>query len=118
MSRPQADIDWDIVSEYLEAGCSGAEIAAMLGISAATLYDRCQTDNGLMFSEYSQQKKEKGDLILKKVQFESAIKDKDRTMLIWLGKQRLGQKEKAEQDIKVEGGINILFKPANEGSNG
>ncbi len=37
---------------------------------------------------------------------------------IWLGKQRLGQKEKAEQDIKVEGGINITFKPANEGSNG
>jgi len=46
-------IDWNLVGEYLEAGCSGAEIAAMLGISAATLYDRCQTDNGLMFSEYS-----------------------------------------------------------------
>jgi len=37
-------------------------------------------------------------------------------MLIWLGKQRLGQKEKAEQDIKVDGGINIIFKPVNETS--
>ena len=114
MSRPQAEINWDIVAEYLEAGCSGAEIAAMLGISAHTLYDRCLTDNGIMFSEYSQQKREKGDLILKKVQFEAAIKDKDRSMLIWLGKQRLGQKEKGEQDIKVDGGINIVFKPAHE----
>lgn len=116
MSRPQADINWGLVEEYLIAGCSGAEIAAMIGISAPTLYDRCQTDNGLMFSEYSQQKREKGDLILKKVQYETAIKDKDRTMLIWLGKQRLGQKEKAEQDIKVDGGINIVFKPADERS--
>lgn len=116
MSRPQADINWELVEEYLVAGCSGAEIAAMIGVSAATLYDRCQTDNGLMFSEYSQQKREKGDLILKKVQYETAIKDKDRTMLIWLGKQRLGQKEKAEQDIKVDGGINIVFKPADERS--
>lgn len=116
MSRPQADINWELVEEYLVAGCSGAEIASMIGVSAPTLYDRCQTDNGLMFSEYSQQKREKGDLILKKVQYETAIKDKDRTMLIWLGKQRLGQKEKAEQDIKVDGGINIIFKPADERS--
>jgi hypothetical protein len=116
LSRPQADINWDLVAEYLEAGCSGAEIASMIGVSAPTLYDRCQIDNGLMFSEYSQQKREKGDSLLRKVQFEAAIKDKDRTMLIWLGKQRLGQKEKAEQDIKVDGGINIVFKPANENS--
>jgi transposase-like protein len=116
LSRPQADINWELVAEYLEAGCTGTEIAAMLGISAPTLYDRCQTDNGMMFSEFSQEKKQKGDLILKKVQFEAAIKDKDRTMLVWLGKQRLGQKEKAEQDIKVDGGINIIFKPAYEGS--
>lgn len=100
--RPQADIDWSYVDEMLEANCSGAEIAASIGISAHTLYDRCQTDKGLMFSEYSQQKKEKGDLLLKKAQFDAAIKDKDKAMMIWLGKQRLGQRDKMEQDLNAK----------------
>lgn len=111
-------IDWNLVAEYLEAGCSGVEIAAQLGVHENTLYQRCKSDLDKDFVAYKQEKQASGDSILRKVQYEAAIKDKDRTMLIWLGKQRLGQKEKAEQDIKVDGGINILFKPANEGSNG
>lgn len=100
--RPEANIDWAVVDELLEAGCSGAEIAAAIGVSAHTLYDRCQTDNEMMFSEYSQRKKEKGDSILKKVQFEAAVKDKDKAMMIWLGKQRLGQKDKVESEINAK----------------
>lgn len=108
--RPQANIDWNIVDEYLVAGCSGNEIAAMLGINHHTLYDRCLTDNGLMFSEYSQQKKEKGDSLLRKAQFDAAVTDKDRAMLIWLGKQRLDQRDKA--DLKHQGDLEnpVIFQ--------
>ncbi len=111
-------IDWDLVAEYLMAGCSGVEIAAQIGVHENTLYQRCKLDLGIDFVAFKQEKQAAGESLLRKVQFDAAIKDKDRAMLIWLGKQRLGQKEKAEQDIKVEGGINITFKPANEGSNG
>ena len=116
MSATPAHIDWDAVAEYLMAGCSGVEVAAQLGIHENTLYQRCKTDLGVEFVAFKQEKQASGDSILKKVQFEAAIKDKDRSMLIWLGKQRLGQKEKGEQDIKVDGGINIVFKPAHETS--
>ena len=116
MSATPAHIDWDVVVEYLMAGCSGVEVAAQLGIHENTLYQRCKTDLGVEFVAFKQEKQASGDSILKKVQFEAAIKDKDRSMLIWLGKQRLGQKEKGEQDIKVDGGINIVFKPAHETS--
>ena len=116
MSATPAHIDWDVVAEYLMAGCSGVEVAAQLGIHENTLYQRCKTDLGVEFVAFKQEKQASGDSILKKVQFEAAIKDKDRSMLIWLGKQRLGQKEKGEQDIKVDGGINIVFKPAHETS--
>lgn len=99
--RPQANIDWEVVDELLISGCTGTEIAAFLGIAPPTLYDRCESDNGVKFSEYSQEKKAKGDSLLRKVQFDAAYKDKDKTMMIWLGKQRLGQRDKQEQDIKM-----------------
>jgi hypothetical protein len=109
-------IDWELVGEYLMAGCSGVEVAAQLGIHENTLYQRCKSDLGVDFVAFKQEKQASGESLLRKVQFDAAIKDKDRAMLIWLGKQRLGQKEKGEQDIKVDGGINIVFKPANETS--
>ncbi len=96
IGRPKADIDWNKVNKLLEAGCSGAEIAANFGINPATLYDRCQTDNGKMFSEYSQEKQSKGDSLLRKAQFDKALSG-DNTMLVWLGKNRLNQRENKEE---------------------
>lgn len=94
--QPKAIIDWKKVDDLLIAGCSGREIAGQLGIYHGTLYDRCFTDNGIQFSEYSQQKYSKGDALLRATQFAKALgknKDADNTMLIWLGKQRLKQRE-------------------------
>lgn len=111
MGRPEAVIDWDEVDQLLEAGCSGAEIAASIGMSADGFYDRCQADHGILFSLYSQQKRSKGDSMLRKVQFDAAIKDKDRAMLIWLGKQRLGQTDKSQVDQNVKGNVSIIVNP-------
>lgn len=94
--RPKADIDWKKVDELLISGCSGAEIAGYFGLNPATLYDRCQTDNKKMFSEYSQEKTAKGDSILRAHQYAKALgltEKGDNTLLIWLGKCRLKQRE-------------------------
>lgn len=88
----------------------------MIGVCEDTLYNRCRTDLNQEFSAFKQEKQAAGESLLRKIQFETATKDKDKSMLIWLGKQRLGQKERGEQDIKVDGGINIVFKRADEGS--
>ncbi len=93
--RPKADINWHYVAEMCEAGGNGVGIAATLGIDEGTLRKRCETDNKCTFSEFSQLKKAKGDELLKCKQFEVAMSG-DKTMLIWLGKQRLGQAEKQE----------------------
>ena len=109
--RPEVNIDWKIVDSLLEADCEGTEIAAYLGIAPNTLYNRCKSDNKCNFSEYLQQKKAKGNSLLKVKQFEAAVKDKDRSMLIWLGKQRLGQKDKSEVEntVKIEPIKGITF---------
>lgn len=98
--RPKMTIDWNIVNPMLEAGCSGEEIAAFLGCNADTLYLRCKKDHNMVFSAYLQIKAAKGDSLLRMRQFEVAYKDKDKAMLIWLGKNRLGQKDKKEIEVK------------------
>jgi IS30 family transposase len=85
-------IDWKEVDKYLEAGCSGIQIAATLGCHKDTLYSRCIQEHSCSFADYSARKKAKGDSMLHYEQFKLAMKG-DRSMLIWLGKQRLDQKE-------------------------
>lgn len=93
-------IDWDIVDSLIEAGCDGVHVAAYFGIHPDTLYNRCKEDKQTDFSAYKAEKRAKGDLKLFVAQFDSAIKDKDRGMLIWLGKQRLNQSDKMQNDNK------------------
>jgi hypothetical protein len=98
MGRPKAHIDWGEVGRLLQAGCDGVQCAAYFGIDENTLYNRSKDDNNISFSDFLRQNRMKGDALLYAKQFECALKDKDRGMLIWLGKQRLGQKEKFEND--------------------
>lgn len=105
MSRPKAEINWKFVDEHLEAGCSGTEIAARLGIHPDTLYDNCEREFNSTFSAYSQQKKQSGEVLLRKAQFDKAIGNTDRgdnTLLIWLGKVRLEQRETQEHIVTPE----------------
>jgi hypothetical protein len=96
--RKPATIDWKLVDNLLKAGCAGTEIAAHIGVHPDTLYNHCKADHKTDFSAYSQEKKAAGDAILKVTQYQVAINDKDKTMLVWLGKQRLGQTDKREID--------------------
>lgn len=103
VGRPKSAIDWKKVEDLLMSGCMGTGIAHYLGINPATLYARCLEDKGIQFSEFSQQKKEKGDEILRAHQYAKALglTDKgDNTLLIWLGKVRLRQREEAVAETK------------------
>ena len=101
MSRPQAEIKWDEVDDLLMAGCSGVEISGYFGIIPNTLYDRCEKDKGILFSKYSQDKRAKGQSFLRAHQYAKALgkTDKgDNSLLIWLGKQRLDQRDKPKEE--------------------
>ncbi len=101
MSSKKSEIDWNQVGEYLKAQCSGVEIANLIGIHENTLYNRCKEDLGLEFVAFSQQKKAEGKEALRKKQYDVAMQG-DKTMLVWLGKQLLGQKDKQEIDHSIK----------------
>lgn len=106
MSRPKTDIDWKRVDSFLLAQCDGVAISGILGISSDTLYRACQEKFKIGFAAYSQKKKSEGKELLRRKQFDAAMGG-DKTMLIWLGKQILQQKDQVETTLLVPQ-VNIL----------
>jgi len=102
--RPRVVVDWAVVDKYLQAGCNGTEVAAVLGIDNETLYRRCQDDHKVGFEVYKQAKRAHGDSLLRAKQYQVAMTG-DKTMLVWLGKQRLDQRDK--QEVEQQGAIEV-----------
>lgn len=99
--RPEITIDWKQVDNLLVAGCTGTEISSFLGVHPDTLYNQTEKFYGVKFSDYSAQKRQKGDSILRAKQFELASRG-DKMMLIWLGKNRLKQKDTPDEITVTE----------------
>ena len=98
--HPRAIIDWKKVDSLLMAGASGVQIAAVLGVHVDTLYCAVQREKKMSYSQYSQEKYEKGNAQLLGIQYAMAM-EKDRTMAVWLGKNRLGQADKYESKVET-----------------
>lgn len=105
MSRPPKPIDWKRVDELLMAGCLGTEIAANFDMHPDTFYNRVSEKYSMGFTEYSTEKRAAGNSIIRAVQFDEAVRKRDRGMLIWLGKNRLCQSDRDE--ISHKGNIPI-----------
>lgn len=95
MGRPRIEIDWDQVDKLLFIQCTQEEIAAFFECSIDTLNNRSKEVNGITFSEYSAQKRQKGRASLRRRQWQ-LMEAGNVVMNIWLGKQYLGQAEKQE----------------------
>jgi len=101
-------IDWEEVDKYLVAGCNGMQISAVIGCYSDTLYRRCVDEKGVLFAEYAAEKRQKGNSMLHAKQFQQAMKG-DRGMLIWLGKQRLGQREDPQDAAEFNGKLGEIL---------
>lgn len=107
--RPKLPISWEEVDQLLMSGLTGTEIAGFLGVCVDTLYDRCILEKRVPFSVYSLEKRKRGDGMIKAKQFSEAMKG-DRTMLVWLGKNRLGQKENPQTQEEFNGSLAGLLQ--------
>jgi predicted nucleic-acid-binding Zn-ribbon protein len=93
--RPLTVIDWKQVDLMCAVQCTGEEMASILGIHYDTLATACKREKGCTFSEYFEQKRSTGKMSLRRQQFTIAMKGNP-TMLVWLGKNWLGQTDKVE----------------------
>lgn len=93
--RPRKEIDAKLVEQLASIQCTDEEIAAICGVSHDTLLRRKNDDP--VFLEAIEQGRAKGRVSLRRMQWKAATTGNP-TMLIWLGKQLLGQRDKIEQD--------------------
>jgi len=108
--RPRKIIDWAKVDEQLIYWATAKGICSKLGITDKTLEAACKRDHGISFSEYSEQKREIGKNYVRGKQFQVAMSG-NVSMLIWLGKQWLGQTDKIEQKIEADVQTNVQLTP-------
>lgn len=88
--RTPKPIDENIVYELAKMHCNNKEIAAVVGVSVDTIERR--------FAVLVDKGKEEGRATLRRLQWQQAMKG-NIMMLIWLGKQLLGQKDKQPDEV-------------------
>jgi hypothetical protein len=91
--RPRAKIDLAQIQTLAQIQCTDYEIALVIGVSEKTI-ERRKKAGGDFLAAYEKGRSE-GRTSLRKWQFEAA-KNKNITMLIWLGKQYLNQTDKTD----------------------
>lgn len=96
--RPRIEVDWKQIDGLLKIQCTGEEIASFIDVDYDTINARCKDDKKMPFSDYSKQKRFGGKPSLRRAQWMLAVEDKNPTMLIWLGKQMLDQRDKSDVD--------------------
>ncbi len=86
----QQPIDWEYVGKLFEAGCSINEACQYLNLNPTIVYKRCEAELNTTLTEYRETKIGRGNSLLRLKQFQMAMGG-NITMLIWLGRTRLGQ---------------------------
>ena len=94
MVMPLKKIDADQVLKLAAMFCTDEEIACFFGCGETTLKRRFrkELDTGRSHAKMS----------IKRKQYDLAVNHSNVAMLIWLGKQYLGQRDKVDQTIRDE----------------
>lgn len=104
MGRPKKNItkeQWASIDYMCVIHCTGEEIAGVLGMDYDTLNRICKEQKETSISEYIKEHQNGGKMSLRRAQWKAAEKG-NVSMLIWLGKQWLGQTEKQEVSVSSQ----------------
>ena len=118
--RPKIKVDLETAEKLAALHCTGEEIASVLKISYDTLVRCINETDGTGFAEWFKKHSASGKVSLRRAQYKSAMGG-NVPMLIWLGKQYLGQTDKIEQNkdqIIISADIISALNSKKEGKNG
>ena len=110
--RPRLEIDLEQFKKLCSLHCTQLEIASFFNLSVDTVQAWCLRELGIGFTEAFKIHSSQGKISLRRYQFKAAEKG-NVAMLIWLGKQFLGQTDKVENvsdDLSLDEKILIAKK--------
>lgn len=99
VGRPKKEVDFEELKKLCQMHCTRDEICSFLEIDDETLTKRIQEEGYEDFSTYYKKNTEGGRASLRRMQW-MAAENGSIPMLIWLGKQTLGQNDKVEQNFR------------------
>lgn len=92
MPRSKKEIDKEQFEKLCGLQCTKDEVCYFFDLTDKTLERWCKDTYGEGFSDVFRKKREVGKISLRRAQYETALKG-NASLLIWLGKQYLGQSE-------------------------
>ena len=99
VGQPLAKIDKSVVLNLARIGCTYDEIARVTGVNKSTIYRRFKSTITEGHAEMN--------MSIRRKQLEVAVIDGSVQMLIWLGKQNLGQRDNKEIAVTGKDGAAI-----------
>lgn len=99
--RPRKNIDKEQFEKLCFLHCTLEEIAGYFDCSQDTIRNFCKREYKEPFFEVYKKKSAGGNISLRRWQYQLAEKG-NATMLIWLGRQVLGQTENPTEHIEAE----------------
>tara|TARA_R110000782_G_scaffold5154_1_gene17971 strand:- start:464 stop:814 length:351 start_codon:yes stop_codon:yes gene_type:complete len=108
--RQLIEIDWQKVDNMCAIHCTGEEQASILGVDYDTLNSACKRVKKCSFSEYFKQKGANGKMSLRRRQYTAAMEG-NTTMLVWLGKNWLGQSDQSDTQIAAAAPVINIITP-------
>lgn len=113
--RPKKEIDFNDLEKLCLIQCTAVECAAFFDTTITTLDQRLKEKGYDNFLDYIEQFSARGKASLRRMQWKSANEGKT-AMLIWLGKQYLGQRDKTDAEISgKDGGAPVFAIEMTEG---
>ena len=103
MARPKKDINEDQVLKLARIGCTYQEMADFFSCDKSTLRNR--------FSDLIKEGHSEVKQSIRRAQIEVALKG-NASMLIWLGKQVLGQRDQPKEQLEGAGAVTPVIKKA------
>jgi len=95
LPTPKAKLDLKQIEAAASIGCTREEIAVIVGVSAKTILRREEAKEAIANGQARMRAS------LRRLQWTKA-KEGNVTMMIWLGKQILGQKDRVEETHREE----------------
>jgi predicted transcriptional regulator len=95
MARPPIELNLKQIQAAAAIGCTQEDIARLVGVSERTISRRADAREAIAQGMAVMRTS------LRRMQWEKA-KDGNVTMMIWLGKQMLGQKDRVEETHREE----------------
>lgn len=106
LGRPEKELDWHLLDSILQYGAKLIDCAEICKMSEDSIQRKIKENFDCTFSRYRDMKMSKTRVKLMQKQIESALAGNP-VMLIWTGKQYLGQVDKHEAAIQSEINVKI-----------